>query len=88
MQPGKWPQTYEEYAGFYTEKMRSRAIEAGCRTDDEVEEWLWKWYGRDQNRFLRHLRPIVVNPPPSGRITRIWLLMSGDTKTDPLLDTC
>jgi hypothetical protein len=40
---------YAAYAGFYTGKMRQRAIEAGCQTVAEMEEWFDFNYGRDRN---------------------------------------
>lgn len=50
------PQTYAEYAGFFSREMRQRAIEAGCKTIAEMSEWLKRHYGNDQNRAL--------SPPP------------------------
>lgn len=52
------PQTYAEYAGFFTAEMRQRAIDAGCRDLREVHAWLYRHYGRDQNRSF---------PPPCRR---------------------
>ncbi len=51
MQPGKRPQSYEEYAGFNTEKMRQRARDAGC-DEDEIDLWLHIHFGKDQCRML------------------------------------
>jgi hypothetical protein len=44
--PQRWPQSYEEYAGFNTEIMRRRARDAGC-DEDEIDLWLHVHYGKD-----------------------------------------
>lgn len=68
-EPREEPQTYEEYAGFYTSEMRQRAREAGCETQLEISDWLHEHYGRDQNRRLKpppYRRP-DESPPPRRR---------------------
>lgn len=45
-------QSYAEYAGFFTEKMKQLAIEGGCETLGEMEAWFEFNYGmgRHENR--------------------------------------
>jgi toxin HigB-1 len=56
MQPEKKPQTYAEYAGFYSEEMQRRAKEAGCRNTAEIMDWLDRNYGKDQNGNIHPLK--------------------------------
>jgi hypothetical protein len=49
MRLAKMDRSYAAYAGFYTDRMRQRAIEAGCRTVAEMEEWFDFNYGQDRN---------------------------------------
>ncbi len=52
MAPEYRRQSYEEYAGLYTEKMKQLAIEGGCETFGEMEAWFDFNYprGREENR--------------------------------------
>ncbi len=62
---------YARYAGFYTEKMRQRAIEGGCQTVAEMEEWFDVNYSRDQNHFNRPLRYPGRKIPFAGRAAKL-----------------
>jgi hypothetical protein len=58
------PQSYEEYAGYFTPEMLQRAIDGGCETYYDMQIWLAFNYSRDQNyghgpvpyRFFRRKR--------------------------------
>lgn len=76
------PQTYEQYAGYATSGMRRLAIEAGCRTIAEMEEWWDKHYGRSSQREQnRSERPPPYRRPHDrqGKARRIARSSSGHT---------